>query len=33
MLNYIKSKLCKKWAIRAVNNSSFKTHSDPIFFR
>ena len=23
----------QKKAIRAVNNSSFKTHSDPIFFR
>ena len=23
----------QKRAIRAVNNSSFKTHSDPIFFR
>ena len=33
MLNYRKSSLCKKRAIRAVNNSSFKAHSDPIFFR
>ena len=28
-----KIKALQKWAIRAVNNSSFKTHSDPIFFR
>ena len=33
MLNYRKSNLCKKRAIRAVNNSSFKAHSDPVFFR
>ena len=32
MLNYRKSSLQKR-AIRAVNNSSFKAHSDPIFFR
>ena len=30
-VNCKKSDLCKKKAIRAVNNSTFKTHSNPIF--
>ena len=28
-----KIKSLQKWAIRAVNISSFKAHSDPIFFK
>ena len=33
MLNYRNQVFAKKRAIRAVNNSSFRAHSDPIFFR
>ena len=31
VLNCKKSDLCKKKAIRAVNNSTFKAHSNPLF--